>query len=81
MFGCGGWRFPDGNAAGAMLGYIGTVVVDGFRFVENEFLSVDSGEHSFVVPLDDSSRRGPEAVSIVGVDADGRTGAMSMWVW
>lgn len=80
MYGCRGWRFPDGQSAEVMRHYIGKVV-DGFRFVNGEYLAIDSGEHSFIVPLGDESRVGPEAVHIVGVDERGCTDPSCMWIW
>lgn len=80
MYGCRGWRFPEGHAADVMRCYIGKVV-DGLRFVEDEYLAIDLGEHTFIVPLDDDSRVGPEAVHIVGVDERGGTDASRMWIW
>ncbi len=80
VFGGRSWRFPEAGAPDVMLSYIGNTV-DGFRFEADKCLSIDSGEHSFVIPLDDSSRTGPEAAHIVGVDENGRTDTKWMWIW
>jgi hypothetical protein len=63
-----------------MRSYIGRTV-DAFRFEEGHFLLIDSGEHNFVVPLDDASRQGPEAAHIVGVNNDGQIDPRQLWIW
>lgn len=80
MWGCGGWRFPVGDAANAMRRYIGQTI-DGFVVVEGKYAQLSFWEHSFTVPLDDQSRRGPEALHVVGVEHDGKTDARHMWIW
>jgi hypothetical protein len=80
MWGCGGWRFPAGDAANAMRRYIGQTV-DGFEFVAGRYAQLAFGEHSFTIPLDDESRWGPEAMHVVAVDDDGRTDSRHMLIW
>jgi hypothetical protein len=80
MYGCRGWRFPEGQSPVVMRYYIGTVI-DGCELIPNRHLAVDSGEHRFAIPLDDDSRTGPEAAHLVGVDETGQTDTRLLWVW
>jgi hypothetical protein len=75
-----GWRYPEGDSATVMLGFIGRVV-DDFTFVPGEYAQLAFGEDAFTIPLTDDARRGPEALHVVGVDEDGRTDASHLWVW
>ena len=71
---------PVGDTANAMRRYIGQTI-DGFVVVEGKYAQLSFWEHSFTVPLDDQSRRGPEALHVVGVEHDGKTDARHMWIW
>jgi hypothetical protein len=77
LYGCTQWRFPDGHALTRMRSYIGKVV-DDFVIVPHEYAQLAFGEHSFLIPLDDASRRGPEALHIVGDDRDG---TRHLWIY
>lgn len=80
LYGCRGWRFPEGQSPVVMLSYIGTVI-DHCELVPDRYLAVDSGEHRFAIPLDEDSRTGPEAVHLVGIDESGWTDTRQLWIW
>ncbi|WP_134669503.1 MULTISPECIES: hypothetical protein [unclassified Amycolatopsis] len=80
LYGCRGWRFPEGQSPVVMLSYIGTVI-DHCELVPDRYLAVDSGEHRFAIPLDEDSRTGPEAAHLVGIDESGWTDSRQLWIW
>ncbi|WP_116200183.1 hypothetical protein [Amycolatopsis circi] len=80
LYGCRGWRFPEGQSPVVMRSYIGTVI-EHCEVIPHHYLAVDSGEHRFAVPLDDESRTGPEAAHLIGVDENGQTDPRRMWIW
>ncbi|MFC1439079.1 hypothetical protein ABUW04_12475 [Streptacidiphilus sp. N1-10] len=80
MFGCQGWRFPEGSSPTIMRRYIG-LTVDECLLVPDRLLTVDSGEHRFAIPLDEASRPGPEAAHLIGVDANGDADPRMIWIW
>lgn len=80
MWGCSAWRFPKGQSLERLHAYIG-LIVDDFVLQPGQYAQLAFGEHSFTVPLDDESRKGPEALHVVGVDSDGRTDASRLWIW
>jgi hypothetical protein len=62
-----------------MLNYINQTVVD---FQVDEALTAEltfEHENTFVVPLDDEARKGPEAINIVGIPTG--DGPRPMWIW
>lgn len=81
LYGCQGWRFPEGHSLDRMRSFVGKVV-DGFVLVPDKYAQLSFGEHSFTIPLDEDSRSGPEALHIVGVDESGRTDTRGgLWVY
>lgn len=80
LYGCRGWRFPEGQSPVVMLSYIGTVI-DHCELVPDRYLAVDSGEHRFAIPLDEDSRTGPEAAHLVAIDESGWTDQRQLWIW
>ena len=71
------WQFP--NDLRPMLNYINQVVVD---FQLDEDLTAEltfEHENTFVVPLDDEARNGPEAIHVVGPSIG--DGPRAMWIW
>jgi hypothetical protein len=80
LYGCSHWRFPDGDALARMRSYIGEVV-DDLVIVPEQYAQLAFGEHSFTIPLDDTSRTGPEAMHIVGVDEDDQIDAHHLWIY
>jgi hypothetical protein len=63
-----------------MRNYIG-LTVDDCELIPDRYLTVDSGEHRFAIPLDDDARPGPEAAHLIGVDASGQTDPSQLWIW
>lgn len=62
-----------------MLNYINQTVVD---FQVDEVSAAEltfERENTFVVPLDDQARTGPEAINIVGPPTSARR--RSIWIW
>lgn len=80
LYGCQGWRFPEGQSPVLMRHYIGKVI-DACELVPDRYLAVDSGEHRFAIPLDDGSRTGPDAAQLIGVDENGQADTRTMWSW
>ncbi|MFE7115688.1 hypothetical protein ACFU99_09725 [Streptomyces sp. NPDC057654] len=79
-YGCREWHFPARGALELMLCYIGKTV-DGYALEPERILAVDFGEHRFAVPLDQTSRVGPEAAHLMGIDKNGGTDATGIWTW
>lgn len=80
LYGCQGWRFPEGNSPTVMRYYIGNTV-DGVELIPDRLLALDFGEHRFVIPLDQDSRVGPEAAHLLVPDATGVATSRHMWIW
>jgi hypothetical protein len=71
------WRYPTDLRP--MLNYINQTVVD-FQMDETSTAELTfEHEHTFVVPLDDEARNGPEAINIVGASTSDRQ--RPMWTW
>ena len=79
LYGCHGWRFPEGNSPTFMRYFIGKTV-DDVVLVPDRLLAVDSGEHRFAIPLDPESRRGPDAAHLLVPDDDA-SGGHHRWTW
>lgn len=79
LFGCHGWRFPEGSSPTFMRYYIGKTV-DEVELIPDRLLAIDSGEHRFAVPLDPDTRPGPEAAHLLIPDS-GAPGGRQMWIW
>ncbi|MDT4962676.1 MAG: hypothetical protein QOF87_2323 [Pseudonocardiales bacterium] len=71
------WQYPTDLRP--MLNYINQTVVD-FQMDETSTTELTfEHENTFVVPLDDQARNGPEAINIIGAPtADGQR---PMWIW
>lgn len=80
LYGCRGWRFPQGNSPTVMRYYIGKTV-DGYELVPGQLLALDFGEHRFAVSLDDGSRVGPEAAHLLIPDVADAAAGRRMWIW
>jgi hypothetical protein len=78
-FGEWGWRFPERDAPAAMRLYIGKSVTS-VNIDEGISLFVEFGAEHIMIPLDEDSRRGPEALHVVGVDQSGVTDVSRLWV-
>ena len=74
-----GWRFPDGNAASAMLLYIGKTVTE-TEYEPGRSVALDFYADRWTIPLDDESRVGPEAVHILGTRPDGSREPSAFWI-
>lgn len=64
------WQFPDDNAPVAMRLYIGQTVTD-VEFVPGDRVVLAFGPHKWLIPLDEDSRVGPEAIHLVPSRPDG----------
>ncbi|WP_157546397.1 hypothetical protein [Hamadaea tsunoensis] len=80
LYGCRGWRFPDGDSPTVMRYYIGKTV-DGFELSPDRLLALDFGEHRFAIPLDDNARVGPEAAHLHVPDPATEMPVRRMWIW
>src|SRR6266496_3618050 len=71
------WGYPIDLRS--MLKYINQTVV-GFQLDEHSSAELTfSHEHTFVIPLDENARWGPEALHIIGPSV--AEGTRDMWVW
>lgn len=75
-----GWHYPERDSATVMLRFIGRVV-DDFALVAGKFAQLSFGEDAFTIPLIDESRKGPEALHIVGVDDYGHPDPGQRWIY
>jgi hypothetical protein len=80
LYGCQGWRFPEGNSPTVLRYYIGKTV-DRVELIPDRLLALDFGEHRFAIPLDQDSRVGPEAAHLLVPDAPDAAARHQMWVW
>jgi hypothetical protein len=74
------WHFPEDRSAEALRLYIGLVVTN-VVIREDEWFALDFGPESILVPLDDHSRVGPEALHVVGTNEAGNPTTEKMWIW
>jgi hypothetical protein len=71
------WAYP--TDVRSMLNYINQTVVD-FQLDEHSSAELTfSHEHTFVIPLDENTRGGPEALHVIGPSV--AEGTREMWVW